>query len=190
MSEVAKTTVAEKTAVPNTTQTAPSAEGTAPEQKTPESTPKLFTQEELDTIISRRFAKLQQDSEKKIADAVTEAQKLAKMNAEERAEHERQKLEETMNRREAEITRRELRAQALETMAERGMPKELADILPYTDAQTTSDAINAVERVFRAAVEKAVTDKLRGNAPKTNAGPQGTESTYNDEIKKQLYGGK
>lgn len=174
-------------------ETAPVAADAATDTGKAEAAPaqgKLFTQDELDSIISRRFAKLQQDSEKKIAEAVTEAQRLAKMNAEERAAHERQKAEDALKTREQDITRRELRAQAIETLADRGLPRELFEILPYTNADDTNDAINAVEKVFRAAVEKAVTERLRGDAPRANNPRTAKEKTLEEEIRDSLYRGR
>uniref|UniRef100_UPI000A52BAC2 capsid assembly scaffolding protein Gp46 family protein n=1 Tax=Geobacillus kaustophilus TaxID=1462 RepID=UPI000A52BAC2 len=73
-------------------------------------------------------------------------------------------------KREAEITRRELRATALETLAEKGLPKQLADILVYTDAETCQKSIESVEKVFRDAVEAAVNERLKGGEPPKGGG--------------------
>mgnify|MGYP000913116194 CR=1 FL=1 len=130
---------------------------------------KTLTQDEVNAIIQARLAtekaKWEEDFKAKLGEAITEAEKLARMNAEQKAEYERQKKETELANREAEITRRELRAQALEALAEKGLPKQLADILVYTDAQSTNDSIVAVEKVFRAAVEAGVNERLKGNPP-------------------------
>lgn len=133
--------------------------------------PKTFTQQELDAIVTQRLDRAQKDAERRIQDAVTEAQKLAKMNEEERTKHETEKREADLLAREQEITKRELRAVALETLGEKNIPKELADILPYSNAEALSAAIEAVEKSFRAAVEKSVTDRMRGDPPKVNTTP-------------------
>ena len=166
--------------------TATAEETTAVEtQATP--TAKTFTQDELNAIIDKRLERERKDAQARIDKAVTEAQKLAKMNAEERAEHERQAHEKALADREAEITKRELRAEAKSQLSDKGLPIELAEILPYTDADTTNAAIVATEKVFRAAVEKAVTERLKGNAPKvTQAAAQ--VSSLEDEIRKSVYG--
>lgn len=105
------------------------------------------------------------DFESKLSAAKTEAEKLAKMNADQKADYERQQRETKLADREAEITRRELRATALEQLAEKGLPKQLADIIVYTDADSTNESITAVETAFRAAVEAGVNERLKGNPP-------------------------
>jgi hypothetical protein len=155
------------------------------EQATP--TAKTFTQDELNAIIDKRLARERADADAKIKAAVTEAQKLAKMSADERAEHEKKAHEKALAEREAEITKRELRAEAKSQLSDKGLPIELAEILPYTDADTTNAAILATEKVFRAAVEKAVTDRLKGNAPKVTQAATPT-ATLDDEIRKSVYG--
>lgn len=134
------------------------------EQATPPA--KTFTQDELNAIIEKRLERERKDAQARIDKAVTEAQKLAKMSADERAEHERKELQAKLAAREAEITKRELKAEAKSQLTDKGLPIELADMLPYEDAESTNAALDAVERVFRAAVEKAVTERLKGNAPK------------------------
>lgn len=167
--------------------TAASEETTAVE--TPQATPpvKTFTQEELNAIIDKRLERERKDAQARIDKAVTEAQKLAKMNAEERAEHERQELQKKLSEREAEITKRELRAEAKSQLSDKGLPVELAEVLPYTDADTTNAALVAVEKVFRQAVEKGVTERLKGNAPKVSP-PAPHGDSIADEIIKSMYG--
>lgn len=142
-------------------------ENTAVEKEQATPPVKTFTQDELNAIIDKRLERERKDAQARIDKAVTEAQKLAKMNAEERAEHERQELQKKLAEREAEVTKRELRAEAKSQLSDKGLPVELAEVLPYTDADTTNAALAAVEKVFRAAVEKGVTERLKGNAPKT-----------------------
>jgi len=165
--------------------TATTEETTAVEtQATP--TAKTFTQDELNAIIDKRLERERKDAQARIDKAVTEAQKLAKMSADERAEHEKQAHEKALADREAEITKRELRAEAKSQLSDKGLPIELAEILPYTDADTTNAAIVATEKVFRAAVEKTVAERLKGNAPK--AGQTAQVSSLEDEIRKSVYG--
>lgn len=102
-------------------------------------------------------------------DLITEAQKLARMTAEQKAEHERKQREEQLAKREAEITRRELTAQAKDTLTSKGLPIELAAVLNYTDADACSASLEAVEKAFAAAVSKAVDERLRQPAPKSGA---------------------
>jgi len=176
----------EQNTVETTVETTATAETTAvKEQATP--TAKTFTQEELNAIIDKRLERERKDAQARIDKAVTEAQKLAKMSADERAEHERQELQKKLAEREAEITKRELRAEAKSQLSDKGLPVELAEVLPYTDADTTNAALAAVEKVFRQAVEKGVTERLKGNAPKVSP-PAPHGDSIADEIIKSMYG--
>ena len=158
MSEIQETTV-------ETTATA--AETTAvKEQATP--TAKTFTQDELNAIIDKRLERERKDAQARIDKAVTEAQKLAKMNAEERLEHERAEREKQLKDRESEITRRELKAEAKAQLADKGLPVEFADALPLTDAESVQTAIEVFDKAFRVAVEKGVNERLKGNPPKVS----------------------
>lgn len=137
---------------------------------------KTFTQEDINKIISDRLAKekgkWEKDYQAKLEQAKTEAEKLAKMNADQKAEYEKQKREEELAKREGDITRRELRAQALEALAEKGLPKQLAEILVYSDAEATNKSLEAVEKAFREAVEAGVNERLKGDPPKGGAAAQ------------------
>lgn len=142
----------------------PAAPEESAEPKAPEVNPddeKKYTDADVNAIIDKKFAKWKQDLERK----ETEAKKLAKMNADEKAKYEREKAERELADREAAITRRELAATAKETLAEKGLPSDLASVLDYTDAESCQASIAAVEKAFSAAVNKAVESKLKGGAP-------------------------
>lgn len=152
-------------------------------ENTPE-TPKSFDeilkadknyQSEFDRRVSKALetskAKWEQEYSAKIEEAKTEAQKLAKMNADEKAKFEQDKRIKALEAREQEITTRELKAQAYETLASKNLPKDLVDILNYSNAESCNKSIESVEKAFQTAVEKAVNDKLRGQeVPKGGQG--------------------
>ena len=115
-------------------------------------------------------SKMQAEINTKVQEAVTEAEKMAKMNAEQKAQYEREKKEKEMADREAAITKRELMATAKEQLAEKGLPISLADVLNYASAEECSASIEAVGKAFQEAVEKAVNDRLSGGKPPKKAG--------------------
>lgn len=135
---------------------------------------KLFTQADVDHMIDVRFARIQRETERRVEQAReegrTEAERLAQMTEQQRAEHERQRAEqaarereESLARREAEITRRELKYTAIDTLASKKIPTELAEILNYTDADACNESIDTVEKAFRAAVQQEVNDQLKAS---------------------------
>lgn len=147
-------------------------------------------QSEFDKRIAKSLetakAKWDTEAQKKIDDAKTEAEKLAKMNADEKAKFEEQKRIAELEKREKEITTRELKAQAYETLASKNLPKELIDTLVFTDAEQCNKSIEAVEKAFQAAVEKAVNEKLKGK--ETPKGGSGGNNTLQDTIAKAMRG--
>ena len=131
-------------------------------------------QAEFDRRVSKALetsrSKMQAEINTKVQEAVTEAEKMAKMNAEQKAQYEREKKEKEMADREAAITKRELMATAKEQLAEKGLPLSLADVLNYSSAEECNASIEAIGKTFQEAVEKAVEDRLKGGKPPKKAG--------------------
>ncbi|MDB8574973.1 DUF4355 domain-containing protein [Turicibacter sanguinis] len=109
-------------------------------------------------------SKWETEQQRKLDAEKTEAEKMASMNAKEKEEYQQQKREKALEEREREITARELKATAYETLTEKGLPKELAEILNYTDADQCKASIDVVEKTFNSALTKAVNEKLKGTA--------------------------
>lgn len=109
-------------------------------------------------------------------DKVSEAEKLAKMTATEKQQYLEQKRKKELDDREAEITKRELMATAKNTLADKKLPQDLAEILVYTDADACKESIAAVEKAFHAAVEAAVQERLKGDSPIKKASDQNADS--------------
>lgn len=121
-------------------------------------------------------------------DQVSEAEKLAAMTKEEKAEYLRQKQEKDLAAREANITKRELMAEAKNTLAEKNLPVSLAEILNYADADSCKKSIAAVEKAFQEAVHAAVEEKLKGGKPPKKA-PDG-ETVTKEQFSKMGYADK
>ena len=95
-------------------------------------------------------------------------------------------------------------AEAKNTLAEKNLPVSLAEVLNYTDADSCSKSISAVEKAFQQAVEEAVNERLKGGKPPKKAPDQVTVTkemyakmgyaerlklkTENPELYKQLSG--
>ena len=142
---------------------------------------RTFTQAELDEAIKNRLNRYKRDEAKRIEEAKqaarSEAEKLAKMTEEQRIEHERETAaqaakarEDAIAQREAEITRRELRATAIDTLTQKGLPRELEAILNYNDADSCSTSIDVVEKAWRKAVQDGVNERLKTSNVNLRAG--------------------
>lgn len=163
---------------------------------------KTFSRAEVEDIISKRFAKLQHESEKRVEqarkDGMTEGEKLANMSAEERFKAQQEKAEsdirareDALKQREAEVARKELRAQAVETLGGKELPAELADILVYTDAEACNASIAVVESAFRKAVKAEVDKRLAASAVQlTRGGAAAAQEAESDAVRLAKNGAK
>lgn len=121
-------------------------------------------------------------------DKLSEAEKLAKMNKEEKAEYMHQKHEKELADRETAITRRELMAEAKNTLAEKKLPAGLAEVLNYTDADSCNKSIAAVEKAFQEAVQSAVQEKLKGGKPPKKAPGDGDDADLAKKVENLMMG--
>ena len=110
-------------------------------------------------------------------DKLSEAEKLARMTKDEKTQYLQQKKEKELADKEAAITRRELMAEAKNTLAEKGLPPELAEILNYSDATACNKSIEMTEKAFQKAVEAGVQERLKGDKPPKKA----TQNTITKE---------
>lgn len=132
-------------------------------------------QKAIDTAVGKAQEKWQALTD----DKLSEAEKLAKMTKEEKTQYLAQKHEKELAEREAGITRRELMAEAKNTLAEKKLPAGLAEVLNYTDADSCNKSIAAVEKAFQEAVEERVQERLKGGTPPTKA--PGSGGVYTKE---------
>lgn len=153
--------------------------------KEPKSFDELLQNKDYQAEFDRRIQKALGTAKEKwtalMDDKLSEADKLAKMNKEEKAEYLRQKQERELKDREAAITRRELMAEAKNTLAEKKLPVGLAEVLNYTDAEACNKSMAAVEKAFQEAVQAVVEEKLKGGTP-----PKKAPSGGDDDLAKQV----
>lgn len=112
---------------------------------------------------------------------ISEADKLSKMTDEEKRAYQQKKDAEELSKREKAITKRELMAEAKNTLSDKSLPISLADILDYSDADTCKQSLETVEKAFNSAVEAGVSEKLKGGRP-PKAAPEGDKKTKEDEV--------
>ena len=146
------------------------------EEKNMELNPQGMTPEEIDTRIQEAVERARAEWEHQQA----EDQRVAGMTADERAGYELSRREAELAEREKKLLRRELKAMALEKLAERGLPRELADALSYDSEAECLKGIDGIERAFRAAVQTAVDERLRGETPVAGAGRRADAEQMND----------
>lgn len=121
-------------------------------------------------------------------DKLSEAEKLAKMTKEEKAQYMQQKREKELTDREAAITRKELMAEAKNTLASDGLPQELAEVLDYSDADTCNKSMEKVKEVFQRAVETAVEEKLKAGKPPKKAPGGDAQKALEEQVYNIMMG--
>lgn len=121
-------------------------------------------------------------------DKLSEAEKLAKMTEEEKTKYLQQKREKNLTDREAAVTRKELMAEAKNTLASDNLPVELAEVLDYTDADSCMKSMEKVKSAFQKAVEAAVEEKLKGGKPLKKAPETDTQKALEQQVYNAMMG--
>ena len=138
--------------------------------------------------VNTAVTKAQEKWEALADDKLSEAEKLAKMTKEEKAQYMQQKREKELADREAAITRKELMAEAKNTLASDGLPQELAEVLDYSDADTCKKSMEKVKEVFQRAVETAVEEKLKGGKPPKKAPGGDAQKALEEQVYNIMMG--
>lgn len=105
-------------------------------------------------------------------DKLTEAEKLAKMTKEEKAEYKNRKLEKELEdlKRQNAVTEMAKTARKMLADEEINIPDELLGHLVSESAEDTKATVEAFSRMYKTAVQAAVKDALKGNPPKGGTG--------------------
>ncbi len=125
--------------------------------------------------IETREKALREQAEKERDAAVTEAQRVAQMNAAEKEQHEREKREEALKAREAAVHLREMRAQGQDMLAEKNLPLSLLPTLNLSTAEALKESVDAVEKAYRESVQAGIKAGMRGTPPPAGHGSGGDQ---------------
>ncbi|MGY0372482.1 DUF4355 domain-containing protein [Clostridium sp. JNZ J1-5] len=126
---------------------------------------KTFTQEELDKIIEKRLAR----ALKKADEERQEAERLAKMSAEERTKAEFEREKQKFDEERKQYQREKLELQVIKELSGKNLPTDFSKYLLGEDAETCMANIKTFEVEWQKAIEKAVNEKLKGNTPKAGS---------------------
>jgi hypothetical protein len=137
------------------------------DQKNDRTTAK-YSDDDLDKILGKRFARWQEEQKK----AVDEAKKLAEMNAQQKAEYERDQMRKELEGYKRKDAISEMTKTARKMLSDGGVSisDELLAMMVTTDANETKAAIDSYIKLHTEAVEKAVKDRLKGEPPRKGTG--------------------
>lgn len=141
---------------------------TKTEEKSEVENEKKYTDEDLDALIEKKFSKWKKAEEKR----VSEATKLAEMNAQQRAEYERDQYKQEIEQLRAESEKSKMESAALEMLSEQGINvnQKLVSTLVSDNAEATKESVGAFIEAFNEAVENAVNDRIKSAPPKKFGG--------------------
>lgn len=131
----------------------------------------------IQTAIAKEKARLEALADEKIS----EAEKLSKMTELEKKEYQQKKTAAEIEQKERDLTKRELMAEAKNTLSEKSLPLSLAELLNYTDAEACNKSLETVEKAFSDAVKAGVEEKLKGGKP-----PKSPPGDSEEELEKQI----
>ena len=132
---------------------------------------RLFTRAELNKILATEKEKAVQEEREKME----EAERLKQMTVEEREKEKEKENQKLLAKKEKDIARREMKLEAINVLSEKELPISLVSLVVSETAEETNSKIDLFEKEFAKAVEKAVTDRLKGRTPKE---PQQSEPKY------------
>lgn len=129
-----------------------------------EESEKKYSDEDVDKLIKRKFA----EWEKKKQKEEDEAKKLAKMNAQEKADYKNRQLEDRIAELEREKTLSSMKDEARKMLSEKNIniSDELLAFMVASDAEKTKTAVDSFAELFNAAVNEAIKSKARQSVPK------------------------
>ena len=144
---------------------------------------KKYTDEDLNAILDKKFKKWQQQKQKEI----DEAAKLANMNAQEKAEHERDQLKAELDELKRANTRAEMESTARGILQESGVniPDNLIKMIITDEADSTSKNVKDFIKSFNSAVTAEVKNKLSGKAPQAGTSNKSSGITKADILKEK-----
>lgn len=129
---------------------------------------KKYTDEDVDKLINKAYAKFKKQAEKEI----DEAKKLADMDASEKLEYERNKLQEELSALKEKTTRQEMAAEARKLFNKESINinDKLINNIITLDAETTKANVDAFISAFNEAVDNKVNEALKGKTPSKYGG--------------------
>lgn len=140
---------------------------------------KKYTDKDVDAIVNKRFAKWKTEQEQAVKSAKEEAEKLAKMNAEQKQNYEIEKLQKENEKLKQEAAKVELSRSATGILAEKGIEatQDVLDFVVGNDADDTNAKIDKLVKIVESKLKKAEIARATGTTPRTmtNSGSQLSE---------------
>ena len=146
------------------------------EETTPKTFDEMLNEKNYQSEFDKRVAKALDTAKTKWKEEAeaekSEAEKLAKMKADEKKDYEIAKANKRADEFEAELNAFKLEREALKIAEEKGVNSKLLSLIDFktVKAEDVENKINNINDVITAEVERLVNDKLKEKTPKTVVG--------------------
>lgn len=127
---------------------------------------KTYSEADFQSEVDRRLTTAQKKWEKSQQSRIAEASKLAAMNEEEKYKYQLESRDKELSEREAQLSIKENKIEALKIMGEKNIPLSLIDFIVTPDADSMMDNIKLFDKAFKNAVKAEVEVRLKGSTPK------------------------
>ena len=147
---------------------------------------------DIDAKIAEALSKAQknfEDTLKKREAAAKKEAELSKLSDAERQKAEIENGRKELELKEKELQRKELMLEMTKVLAERNLPVEFTEYLIAENSESTLERIKTFEKKYKAAIEAAVNERLKGKAPQSgnkNPSTGGNNSRGKDEFLKAI----
>lgn len=164
--------------------TAPVPHDTAPISPVPqpeqERSGRTFSRDDMNRMITAEVNKALEKERSRHA----EAERLAKMSADEREQHERESTLQRAEAAEAELNAYKLQAEATKLAGAQGLPLEFLDTIDFhtAKAENVKPTVSGLASAFKAAVETEVNERLKQKLPRTISAQADTQRQMLEKI--------
>lgn len=155
------------------------AEGADKKDKKSDADKPKYSDNDVNKMFNQKFAEWQAKKDKEI----DEAKKLADMNAQQKAEYERDQLQKQLDEYKKKDSLVEMSKTARKMLADKNITitDDLLSMFVSTDAEQTKKTVDDFAKMFTEAVESAVKERLKGGSPR-KAGGGGAASMTKEQI--------
>lgn len=148
---------------------------------------KKYSDDDVNDIVNKKFAIWKSEHEKEVAEAKAEAEKLAKMNADQKKDYEIEKLKAENEKYKALQVRTELGKEASKQLKEKNIDAtaEILDFVVGENAEATSKNIDSFVAIIEKQLALKEAERAKGKTPNSyNQGDQRTLSEFEKRIAK------
>ena len=123
----------------------------------------------INTALAKKEAELRKQWEIEQDEKLSEAEKLASMNEKQKHEYELKKIQREKEDAYAELNAYKLKDQTVKIAEEKGLPTTLVELLDFRQikAEDVESKIDAINEVYKKAVENGVNERLKEPIPTT-----------------------